>query len=121
MVENASGSEKVAPAKSKGAVDSLLSIFAEVEAGEGATAILLTVNVLLLLVAYYLLKTVREPLILAGGGAEVKSYTTAGQAVLLIGVVQAYGALAKRLPRTTLITVTSLFFASNLVLFFVLA
>jgi ATP:ADP antiporter, AAA family len=108
--------------EAKSALDSLLSIFADVKGGEGVTAVLLTVNVLLLLVAYYLLKTVREPLILiSGGGAEAKSYATAGQAVLLIGVVQIYAALTKRLPRVTLITVVSLFFASNLVLFYVLA
>ena len=106
----------------RGLFDRFLSLFAEVHAGEGVTAILLTFNVLFLLVAYYLLKTVREPLILVGGGgAEAKSYATSGQAVLLVGFVQVYGAMAKRLSRMTLITVTSLFFASNLVLFWVLA
>ncbi len=105
----------------KRALDAFLSIFAEVKAGEGLTAVLLTADVLLLLVAYYLLKTVREPLILASGGAEAKSYATAGQAVLLIFVVEGYGALARRLSRMTLMTVTSLFFASNLGLFYLLA
>ena len=52
-----------------------LRLFADVRAGEATTALLLTVNVFLLLTAYYLLKVAREPLILLGGGAEVKRVT----------------------------------------------
>jgi AAA family ATP:ADP antiporter len=108
-------------AKQKGVLDQLLSLFAEVHAGEGLTAIVLTLDVCLLLVAYYVLKTVREPLIIVGGGAEAKSYATAGQAVLLFLIVPAYAALTRRYPRLKLITITSIFFASNLLLFYVLA
>jgi ATP:ADP antiporter, AAA family len=104
-----------------GPVERLLNIFTEVRAGEAATALLLTLDVFLLLTAYYLLKTVREPLILkVPGGAELKSYASAGQAVLLIGVVRAYAWLAKRYGRLLLLTITSLFFVANLVLFFFL-
>jgi len=42
------------------------------------TALLLALNVLLLLCAYYIIKPVREALILSGEGAEVKSYAAAG-------------------------------------------
>ena len=97
------GSEK------KGPIDLFLSLFADVRAGEGLTSIILMANVLLLLVAYYVLKTVREPLILASGGAQLKAYATAAQAVLLIGFVPAYSALTKRLKRMQLITATLVF------------
>ena len=108
-------SEKLGP------VERLLRIFTEVRAGEATTVLLLTLDVFLLLTAYYLLKTVREPLILTvEGGAEVKSYASAGQAVLLVGVVHVYAWLAKRYGRLLLLTITSLFFVSNLVLFFFL-
>ena len=110
-----------APDDEKGLLDKLLSIFADVRGGEGLTAVVMTFTVLLLLVSYYLLKTVREPLIIAGGGAEVKSYATAGQAVLLVGFVQVYAVLTRRLKRMTLITVTYSFFAANLVIFWLLA
>jgi AAA family ATP:ADP antiporter len=101
-----------------GLIERLLGIFTEVRAGEAITVLLLTLDVFLLLTAYYLLKTVREPLILAvPGGAEIKSYSSAGQAVLLVGVVHAYAWLAKRYGRLLLLTISSLFFASNLVLF----
>ena len=51
----------------------------------------MALNVFLLLVAYYILKTVREPLILATGGAELKSYAAAFQALTLIAYVPLYG------------------------------
>lgn len=104
-----------------GPIDRLLNVFTEVRAGEAATALLLTLDVFLLLTAYYLLKVVREPLILkVANGAAVKSYASAGQAVLLVGVVHVYAWLAKRYGRLLLLTITSLFFVSNLVLFFFL-
>jgi ATP:ADP antiporter, AAA family len=99
----------------------VLRPFAKVEPGESITAALLTVTVFLLLTAYYLLKTAREPLILLHGGAEVKQYAAAGQALILVVVVNAYSALAKRVGRQTLIATVYLFFASNLVLFAILA
>jgi AAA family ATP:ADP antiporter len=95
--------------------------FAKVEPAEAITAALLTVNVFLLLTAYYLLKTAREPLILLHGGAEAKQYAAGGQALLLVFVVRAYGALARRVGRQRLIATVYLFFASNLVVFAVLA
>lgn len=81
------------------------------------TALLLSANVFLLLGTYYLLKTVREALILTEGGAAVKSYSSAGQAVLMLAVVPLYGRLASSVPRVRLITAVTLFFAANLVLF----
>jgi len=113
--------EDAAANADKGPLDSFLSLFADVKAGEGVTALILMTDVFLLLVAYYLLKTVREPLILEGGGVELKNYATACQAVALMAFIPAYAALTKRLKRMTLITVTLIFFASNLVLFWVLA
>jgi AAA family ATP:ADP antiporter len=101
-------------------LDWFLGLFADVRPGEGGTALLLAANVFLLLCAYYLLKVAREPLILMGGGAEVKSYASAGQSVLLIGVGAIYGALARRVDRMRLIATVTLFFASNLVLFWFL-
>lgn len=75
----------------------------------------------LLLCAYYQLKTVREPLILLEGGAEVKLYARAGQAVLMVGFVQVYGEIAKRVGRMKLLAIVFLFFVSNLVVFALLS
>jgi AAA family ATP:ADP antiporter len=102
-------------------LDRFLLLFAEVHGGEGLTAVLLTVNLFLLLTAYLIIKTVREALILSEGGAEIKSYAAAGQALLLFALVPAYGYLASRVNRIKLINGTTLFFISNLIAFYLLA
>lgn len=107
-------------ARQKSWLDRSLSLFSEVHAGEGMTALLLAANVFCLLAFYYVLKTVRESLILSESGAEVKSYSAAGQAVLLFLLVPAYSALAGRMDRVRLIVGVTLFFASHLLIFFVL-
>ncbi len=94
-------------------------MFADVRGGEGLTALLLMLNIFFLLAAYYLLKTIREPLILTvPGGAEVKSYAAAAIAVLLIILVPLYSALASRVSRVVLINSVTLFFIACLVAFF---
>ena len=57
-----------------GILDRLLGLFSEVFPGEGRRAFLMLLNVFLILVAYYIIKTVREPLILA---AEVPGFLQA--------------------------------------------
>ena len=101
-------------------LDRVLALGADVRAGEGTGALMLAANVFLLLAFYYLLKTVREALILSEGGAEVKSYAAAGQGLLLLGFVPAYGILASRVKRLTLINWVTVFFASHLVIFYLL-
>src|SRR5215216_4646829 len=101
-----------------GPLDRALRLFADVQAGEGATALLLSCNIFLLFTAYYVIKPIREALILSGSGAEVKSYAAAGQALLLLGFVPAYGALADRLPRRALLNSVTAFFVACLVGFY---
>ena len=81
----------------------LLNILTVVHAGEGRTALLLAMNVFLILTAYYILKTVREALILGEGTAELKSYLSAGQVVTLAVVVPIYGRLVAKFRRIRLI------------------
>jgi AAA family ATP:ADP antiporter len=97
-----------------------LRFITEVRPGEAITALLLTVNVFCLLSAYYVLKPLRESLILAmGSGAEYKSYMSGAIAILLFGLVPAYGKLVDRLPRVKLVIGVSLAFAAQLLLFYV--
>jgi AAA family ATP:ADP antiporter len=102
-------------------LERFLLLFADVRAGEGFTAILLTVNLFFLLAAYLIIKTVREALILSEGGAEVKSYAAAGQALLLFLLVPAYGYLASKVNRIKLINGVTLFFISNLAVFYLMS
>lgn len=99
----------------------LLSVFAPVKRSEVVTVVVLTLNVFVLLTCYYVLKVVREPLILLGGGAELKAYASAGQAVLLLAVVPAFGWLSSRVGRLRLLTTVQLIFMSCLIGFFLLA
>jgi ATP:ADP antiporter, AAA family len=115
-------SSEVAPARTgrAGVLDRALRLFTDVRPGETGTALLLTLNIFLLLAAYYIVKPLREALILSGEGAEVKSYAAAGQAILLLGLVPAYGLLADRLPRRGLLNAVTAFFVLCLIAFFAL-
>ena len=92
------------PEQRPGLLDRFLSLFTQVKTGEAVSALLLALNIFVLLASYYLLKTVREPLILTQGGAEVKSYSSAVMALLMLLIVPAYGAFATRVTRSRLIT-----------------
>ena len=95
-------------------VDRLLGVFSDVRRGEGSHAVLMLVSLFLLMVSYYVLKTVREPLILAGGSAEPKSYAAAAQAGVLMLFVPVYSALANRVDRPKLIAGTLVAFLACL-------
>ena len=103
----------------KGWLERLLSPIADVRRGEAESALLMALTMFIVLGGYYLLKTAREMFILSEGGAEVKSYSSAGQAVLLLVLVPLYGAFASRVNRTQLVQGVTFFFAGNLVLFLV--
>ena len=97
--------------------------------GEGARALLMLVNVFLILVSYYVIKTVREPLILGTevpgflqalgikSAAEVKTFAAAGQALVLMAFVPAYSWFASRVDRMKLIVGVTLFFVANILAF----
>jgi AAA family ATP:ADP antiporter len=97
-----------------------LRLFADIRQGEAGKALLLAANVFLILMAYYIIKPVRDALILTAKTPEMKSYLGAAQAVLLIFVIKAFSRLSSRVARHILITWVTLFFISNLVLFNVL-
>jgi AAA family ATP:ADP antiporter len=112
-----------------GPLDRFLGLFSEVRPGEGARALLMLVNVFLILVSYYVIKTVREPLILGTevpgflqalgikSAAEVKTFAAAGQALVLMAFVPAYSWFASRVDRMNLIVGVTLFFAANILAF----
>jgi ATP:ADP antiporter, AAA family len=96
-----------------------LRVVTDVRDEEIPLTLVLALNVFLLLTAYYVIKPVREALILAlDSGAEYKGYMSAIIAVALLVAVPAYARLVDRLPRVQLVVGVTLFFASHLVLFF---
>ncbi|MGA7972323.1 MAG: hypothetical protein WCA36_05925, partial [Pseudolabrys sp.] len=81
----------------------------------------MTLNIFLILAAYYLLKPLREGFMSRiSGWQELTSYLSAAMALLLIPIVKAYGEVARRYARRTLISVVTAFFISNLVIFYFL-
>jgi MFS family permease len=99
----------------------MLGVLAPVKRDEIVTVVILTVNVFVLLTCYYVLKVLREPMILLGGGAELKAYASAGQTLLLLGVVPAFSWLSSRVDRVRLLTTMQLIFIGCLIGFYALA
>ena len=102
-------------------LERFLGIFTEVRAGEGPVTLIMAFNVFLLLTSYYLIKPVRDGLILADGGAEAKAYLVGAMAVVLFFLVGGYAKLVSRYERTRLITVVTAAFIACLVIFWALS
>jgi len=94
------------------------NIWGDLKSEEGQATLRFAIRLFLILLAYYLMKPVREELILEGGGAEVRSYALAGQAALLLLSVPFYSQLIKRLHGDKLFHIVTLFLAANIGLFY---
>ena len=106
-------------------LDNTLRLFTEVRPGEGLTAVIMFANVFLILCAYYLVKPLRDGWIAVSpikgfSSVEVKACTSFAQSVALIGAMALYARLATRLPRRELITRTTVFCISSLLVFWML-
>jgi AAA family ATP:ADP antiporter len=106
-------------------LDRALRPFSKVAPGEGLLAFLMLASIFAILTSYYVMKTAREGLILAGGtfglrGDEIKIYATGAMAIVLVAVVPAYGALANRVRRIRLINISYAIVIGSLVVFFAL-
>ena len=102
-----------------------LRLFTDIREGEEKSALLLLANVFLVLCAYYFVKPIREGWIAVSdidgfSKVEVKAYSSFFQAIILIPAVALYGRLSERWSRRDLITRATLFFMSNMVIFWFL-
>ena len=102
-------------------IERFLSLFTTLRANEGRGVVLLSVQSFVILFCYYLLKVIRDPLILAEGSAELKSYTNAMQAAILMVVVPLFARFYHKYGHNggkhLLISRIMLFFISNVFLF----
>src|SRR5512139_3649712 len=101
-------------------LDRMFLLSTDVRPGEAAGVLLLGINVFLLLGSYYMLKTIREGLVLGQSGAEVKSYSAAAQALVLLLLLPVYGWLGSNVNRMRLIIWGNMFFVGCLAVFSVL-
>ena len=81
----------------------LLSSCSQIEAGEGRSLLLFFAYAFLVLVALYVVRTLREPLLLVDATAEVKTYASAAAALALLVLVPLYGAAFRRTDRNQLV------------------
>ena len=97
------------------------SLFTHMRPGEGRVALRLCLQSFGIMLAYYPLKVIREPMILADGSAQVKAYSTAAQALLLMLIVPVfahlYGSISRRDGKHLMLHKTLLFFIANLLAF----
>ncbi|MEM9301733.1 MAG: putative Ig domain-containing protein [Pseudomonadota bacterium] len=99
----------------------LLSLFTSVRPGEGRSVCHLFVSGFLLMFAYYLLKPVREALILSEGSAELRAYVVGIVAVTLVFVIPLYNQLFRGLTdperKSRVLRWIIAFFMTNLLMF----
>lgn len=96
------------------------SFMAKLHPGEGGAVLLFCSYGFLVMFCYYMLKTLREPLLLAGSSAEVKSYATAVISLVLLFVVPLYGLLFRHVHKQKLSRWLTLFLLVNLLVFYLL-
>jgi AAA family ATP:ADP antiporter len=111
--------------RKKSLLEKVLNLFADVEPGEGVQVVLMFVNIFLILGAYYVLKVVREGLVLTDDffgltGAQAKAVSSAVLAGILVVIVPLYARLGSRFGRLKLLNVSLVFVIASLLIFFVL-
>ena len=102
-------------------LDRAARLFGDVREGEAARAFTLLLSFFMLMAAYYVLKTVREPLVLATGGQMGKVAGVALQAGVLLVGVSIYRRLVARVGRDRLMLGVFFFFFLCVQLFCVAA
>lgn len=98
----------------------LLSLFTTVRPGEGRVIAWLLLNATVIMLAYYLLKPVREALILTEGDAALRTYATGAQALALIILLPFYGMLFRMQRKSLLIQRVYFLLAMGLLIFYAL-
>jgi AAA family ATP:ADP antiporter len=106
-------------------LDRLLTIFSDIQPGEGLVGFAMLGSVFLLLTSIYFLKPARDGLLAASGVSglsdmELKAYSSFGQSLILLAVVPLYARFVTRLDRRSLARALTLFFVSNLIVFWLL-
>jgi AAA family ATP:ADP antiporter len=101
-------------------LDGFFSRFTVLLPGEGRSVLAFFTYALLMMLSYYILKTVREPLLLTGSSAEIKSYAYGAVALLLLFIVPLYGFVFRRTGKQQLTRYITVFFLLNLLAFYAL-
>jgi AAA family ATP:ADP antiporter len=116
------GSEEIVQTGQKppGLAYKFLRLFTVIHPGEALTALLLALNIFLVILSYSILKPLRSGLFLAKYSAETQAYLAGIMAFAFIFFNKMFSHLASKVPRQKLIAFVTLFFISNLVVFYLL-
>ena len=98
-------------------LERFLTLFTKVRPGEGIAVAVMFLHSFLILGCYYLLRPLREALILSEGSAELRSYAAAFQAGVLLLVIPLYSWLFHQRGSSLMIQRVNIFFILNLALF----
>jgi AAA family ATP:ADP antiporter len=98
-------------------LDRLVSLFTKLRPGEGRSVLLFFSYALLIMLSYYILKTIREPLLLTKASAEMKSYAYAATAFLLLILIPLYGLAFRHSGKLQLTRYVTAFFVATLLIF----
>ena len=98
----------------------IAKVWEDFRSPEGVATMRFAIRLFLILLAYYLMKPVREELILDGGSAVIRSYALAAQAAILLIMVPIYGHIIKHLHGDKLFHIVTIFLAANIGLFYLL-
>lgn len=101
-------------------LDRFLNRFTRLRPGESRSVVAFFTYATLMMVSYYILKTIREPLLLADSSAEMKSYAYAATALILLFLVPVYGLVFRHTGRQQLTRFVTVFFLLNLAAFYLL-
>ena len=99
-------------------LEQMLRPFLRLEAGEGRCFLLFFAYAFLVLVSYYIVRTLREPLLLVSASAAVKTYASAAAALALLLLVPLYAAAFRRTNRNQLVRWVTGFFIVTLAALF---
>jgi len=89
-----------------------ISLFTTVRPGEGLAVAVYFTYACLIIISYYVFKTLREPLIIGSSSAEAKSYATALAAVVLFFFMPIYSKMVNSCTREQLLVGLALMFAA---------
>jgi AAA family ATP:ADP antiporter len=88
-----------------------LNLFTQVRPGEGVAVATYFVFACLIIISYYIFKTLREPLLIASSTADAKAYATGLAALVLLIFMPIYSVLFRGCSRETLVAGLALAFS----------
>jgi AAA family ATP:ADP antiporter len=101
-------------------LDRFFNRFTDLSPGEGKSVLAFFSYALLMMVSYYILKTIREPLFLTGSSAEMKSYAYAVTALILLFIIPLYGLVFRHTGKQQLTRYVTGFFLFNLLVLYLM-